>query len=254
MADAPRPVDRPSAFARFTHWLFHGLSDPVPDINDKIKAALSSDIDRDWWPPNNTTSAEDWDRFWRKQIEYKVVGFTDMFVADGALIDAMRANGLRSVLCVGAGLSMEPHALAVAGFDVAVLDLSPLVILAMAKTRPPAEHLTRFLEGREPRAGGSLAAVAGDLRDLALCPGPFDVIIERKTLQLFHEDRDGAMAAVIQRLAPNGLLFSHAHNGAWRPSEPRTHPLEAWFDERRWPRWRRGPIEGQVVEFLLTTG
>jgi hypothetical protein len=67
---------------------------------------------------------------------------------------------LRSILCVGAGISGEPHALAAAGFDAMV----------------PSE----FLEGR---------TVAGDLRDVTICPGPYDVIIERKTLQLFAEHR-----------------------------------------------------------------
>jgi hypothetical protein len=50
--------------------------------------------------------------------------------------------------------------------------------------------------------------VAGDLRDVTICPGPYDVIVERKTLQLFAEDeKSAAISAVAQRLGPRGIFF-----------------------------------------------
>jgi len=42
--------------------------------------------------------------------------FVDLFCDDGPLVDAMRVNGFSSILCVGAGISLEPRALAAAGF------------------------------------------------------------------------------------------------------------------------------------------
>jgi hypothetical protein len=77
-----------------------------------------------------------------------------MFVEDGALVDAMRANGLRTVLCVGNGISQEPKALARAGFAVTALDLSPLATDVAERAAPPDEFLAGLIGGRS----GSTAA------------------------------------------------------------------------------------------------
>ena len=77
-------------------------------------------------PPDDLHDPEAWDRYWRDQLEHDTL-LSDMFVDDGDLVDAMRAHDLKSVLCVGCGLSMEPHALVKMGFHVTVLDLSPMV-------------------------------------------------------------------------------------------------------------------------------
>jgi hypothetical protein len=59
-------------------------------------------------------------------MRHDVAGFVHMFCEDWELVGAMRANGMKTVLCVGNGISQEPRALAWAGFDVTALDLSPL--------------------------------------------------------------------------------------------------------------------------------
>jgi hypothetical protein len=67
-----------------------------------------------------------------------------------------------------------------------------------------------------------------------LCPGPFDLVLERRTLQLFagFNQLDAAMTAVANRLDDRGILFSHCHDGGWRPpAEPR-HVTRAWLMER----------------------
>jgi|SRR5215213_851866 len=70
------------------------------------------------------------------------------FVMTGDLVDTMHANGLNTVLCVGNGISQEPRALAWAGFDVTVLDLSPYAMKVASEATPPAELLAELVGGR----------------------------------------------------------------------------------------------------------
>jgi hypothetical protein len=71
-------------------------------------------------------------------MTHGVAGFVDLFCDDRPLVDAMRVNGFSSILCVGAGISLEPRALAAAGFQVTALDLSPFAIgIAQQATAPP---------------------------------------------------------------------------------------------------------------------
>ena len=74
------------------------------------------------------TDAAPWDEFWIEQVSSGMANFVDLFCRDGRLIDAMRANRLKTSRCAGSDISQEPKALALAGFDVTVLDLSPLAI------------------------------------------------------------------------------------------------------------------------------
>jgi 2-polyprenyl-3-methyl-5-hydroxy-6-metoxy-1,4-benzoquinol methylase len=67
-----------------------------------------------------------------------------MFCDERALIAAMSENGMKSILCAGNGISMEPRALATAGFDVVALDISPRA-LDIARSFPPSSQpLSRF--------------------------------------------------------------------------------------------------------------
>ena len=77
------------------------------------------------------------------------------------------------------------------------------------------------------RTGGSVECVCGDLTDATICPGPYDFVVERKTLQLFPEaERAAALAAVAARMSPRGVLFSHCHNGCWKPGQPLQHEVQ----------------------------
>jgi hypothetical protein len=208
------------------------------------------------FPPNTVTDAAAWDKYWQDQLEHEIAGIVHLFVANGRLVDTMRANGLRSILCVGNGISLEPHALARCGFHVTVMDLSPFSMEVARRTTAPAELLESLVEGRSAEEGGSLEFVAGDLADPNCCPGPYDVIIERKTLQLWpDQDRDAAMNAVANRLASKGIFFSQAHNGRWKPPEPRIHALADWFQRNGWQEGNYlVPFEGRTVWLYMTTG
>ena len=100
---------------------------------------VRADADRDvaWlFPPNTVSEAALWDDYWQAQVTHGVVGFTELFCDDAALVDAMRVGGLRTVLCVGNGLSHEARALAACGFAVTALDLSPWATEMAAQASP----------------------------------------------------------------------------------------------------------------------
>lgn len=203
-------------------------------------------------PRRSMTDPEVWDSFWREQFESGLAAMVDFLCRNGELVDTMRANGLRTVLCAGSGISHEPRALARMGFDVTALDLSPLAIRAASEISPPRALLDHIVEGRRGRRGGSVRFVTGDLCDSTICPGPYDVVIDRKTLQLYAEpDRVRAMRALADRLNSPGIFFSHSHRNA-----PARHGSPAdWFNREGWPRWQRGAkLSGRVAWFLTTSG
>ena len=175
-----------------------------------------------------------------------------MWVMDGELIDAMRVNGLRTVLCIGNGILYEPRALAWAGFHASALDISPLATEVASDDAPDEDLLAFIVQGRSGGLNGRLEYVVGDLCDPVCCPGPYDVVIERKTLQLWPDvERPMAMQAVVNRLAPRGIFFSQSHN----PRPPLRHTLEPWFASQKWEFWRRDmPLTGRVAWLYTTTG
>jgi SAM-dependent methyltransferase len=191
------------------------------------------------FPPSTLTDPEAWDEFWRRRFD---IGFgpaeCHMFAEPAEIAAVLAANGLRRILCVGSGPSHEPWVVARAGYDVTVLDLSPFAIQKAQESVPePSENL-RF--------------VVGDLMNPGLCPGPFDLVLERRTLQLFagFNQLDAAMTAVANRLDDRGILFSHCHDGGWRPpAEPR-HVTGAWLMDRGWRLYR--PQVQVIVMFSLS--
>jgi SAM-dependent methyltransferase len=247
---------------RLMKWLISppsGSTRSADTAPDGIAARKTTGPEDDFmWmcPPRTVTDAAAWDQYWKDQIKHGAAGLVHMFCRDGQLVDAMLGNGLRTILCVGNGVSQEPRALAAAGFAVTVLDLSPFAMAAGAGATPPEEALRGLLDGWELKPGGSLDWVAGDLRDTSLCPGPYDVIIERLTLQLFSEkERPSALEAVARRLSPKGIFFSHTHDGSWRPPKPRWHATQKWFTEQGWQEWTaQAPLIGRVVWTLTSTG
>ena len=117
------------------------------------------------------------------------------------LIEVMRQSGLRSILCAGSGASWQPLLLASAGFEVTVLDISQVAIYALGKRELPPEV-----------GGGPIrrpVCVIGDLLDTSLCPGPFDVVVERLAVQVIPEvNRGAALEALAARLGRVGILQS----------------------------------------------
>ncbi|MEZ5286753.1 MAG: class I SAM-dependent methyltransferase [Vicinamibacterales bacterium] len=215
------------------------------------------DDDFDWLqPPDTVEDAGRWDRYWQEHVGHGLAGLVHLFVDDGDLVDVMRATGLRRVLCVGNGVSQEPRALAWAGFDVTALDLSPLATATAAQATPPDAFLQGLVGGRSGSPGGAVNFVTGSLMDPACCPGPFDLVIERRTLQLWPDaGRAAAMRAVADRLAPTGIFFSHSHDGGWTPPAPRRHVTEPWFREQGWPITREpAHVTGRIAWLFTTTG
>jgi len=177
----------------------------------------------------------------------------DVANRDHLLIAMMLQHGLKTILCAGNGVSQEPRALANVGFKVTVLDLSPTAIRVAKVPRLDLDHFHRFC-GRDavPRFDGDLDFVVGDFLDRNVCPGPFDVIIERRTIQRFpEEERPAALEALAARLSMVGIVVSHCNNPDYRQS--RFHPSESWFRARNWTMWDGVPGEtltGQVAWLL----
>ncbi len=218
---------------------------------------VESPDDLSWmFPPCTVVDFAAWDRYWHDQLSHGVAGFVHLFCDDGELVDVMRANGLKTVLCVGNGISHEPRALAWAGFDVTALDLSPFATDVARGAAPPDELLARLVGGRSGGLNGNLEFVVGDLCGAECCPGPYDVVIDRKTLQLYPDvDRPIAMQAVANRLASPGIFFSQSHDGSWKPPAPRKHAAESWFVSNGWEFWRGDtPLTRRVAWLLTTTG
>lgn len=208
------------------------------------------------FPPTTLVEPAAWDRYWRDQLSHGLAGLVHMFCDDGHLVDAMRANGLKTVLCVGNGISQEPRALAWAGFDVTALDLSPFATEVARRAAPSEEFLARLVGGRSGGLNGHLEFVVGDLCEAACCPGPYDLVIDRRTLQLYPDaDRPIAMQAVANRLGSRGIFVSHCHDGCWKPRAPRRHALEPWFRAEGWQFYRGDtPLKTRVAWLSVTTG
>ena len=226
------------------------------EVGPRSPSARVVENDRYSWRelPISLVDPDPWDRFWYERIRHGFGDFVHLFCDDGELVDTMRANGLNTVLCIGNGISQEPRALAWAGFDVTALDLSPYATEVASKVTPPDEFLAKLVGGRPGGLNGRLQFVTGNLCDAECCPGPYDVVIDRLTLQLFSDEyKPKTLQTVANRLAPRGIFFSQSHNGGWKPPEPCIHANEWWFRAEGWPIWRSGGQLTTRVAWLLTT-
>ena len=221
---------------------------------------LDEDEELRWLdPPENPEDVDAWDRYWTEQIAHGLgPPLFDMFCHDHALVTIMNDEGMRRILCAGNGISQEPRALAAAGFEVVALDLSPRATEIARSAELPAEYLQHFIAPATLRPGGHVDFVVGDIRDSTVCPGPFDVIIERRTAQLYFNHAIGTILKSLEdRLDSNGILLSHCHDGAWKPPAKRRHFTEPWFEQNGWTFWsgdfRKKP-SGRVVWLCRTTG
>ena len=218
------------------------------------------DTDMSWLdPPTDPLDTNAWDRYWMEHIEHGLgPPVFDMVFDDRDLVSVMNEHGMRTVLCAGNGISQEPRALAEAGFDVVALDLSPRAVeIAKAFDLPP-EGFESFCDPEHRCEGGRLEFAVGDILDATAFPGPFDVVIERRTAQTFFgRDIGGVLSALSRRLDQSGIFVSHCHDGGWRPpAEPR-HYTAHWFEENGWEIWNGPPDSkppGRVAWLLTTTG
>jgi hypothetical protein len=207
-------------------------------------------------------SRDAWDEYWKNQLKFgpMEVSVNDGLSSNASLPGLLSQRGSRTILCVGNGLSSEPVALALHGFHVTALDISAVPAEVLGRTFRHPDHPVSRIPGFDlsaddsvtfgssglidpelcppmhrstdhpPRAGGSLSFVTGDLTNPQVCPGPFDVIIERRTLQLFQDqEQTAALESLEARLADRGTFVSQQHSGGWRPGDSRTHYAAAWL-------------------------
>src|SRR3954468_23731706 len=223
------------------------------------------------------TRTEVWDQWWKERgtsgklpmlpapmIEYDGRAY-DVANRDDLLIAIMTACGLRTVLCAGCGVSQEPRALARAGFDVTALDISAVAVEVAANDVLDSGGFFYFCGGHPQKAGGRLNFVLGDIFETSVCSGPFDVVIERRVIQVMpEEERPAALGALAQRLSGVGILLSLCLDDPFPPalgwvSDPGSglfHASESWFRRERWTIWDDAPIlplNGRVA-WLVRSG
>jgi len=232
--------------------LFQFSRAPAPEIDE--------DLDLDWlYPPKNSADVAGWDRYWSEQFAHGLgpVIF-DMVCNDHKLVTTMNHEGMTRILCAGNGISQEPQALAAAGFEVVALDISPRAMELAQSIRLDPQRLNHFFEPEMLRPGGQVDFVVGDIRNSEICSGPFDVVIERCTAQLYSASGvNTILDKLAERLDPNGILISHCHDGAWKPPAERRHFNRSWFQENGWTIWTGDPLNkpaGRVACLSVSTG
>lgn len=240
-------------------------------------------------PPTDMHNVSGWDDYWKsRMMEVEERQAADQRASDPALPALLERRGARTVLCVGNGLSEEPAALALCGFDVVALDLSPVVAtysrLSLSEHGHPLRRVPGFQLGDDgvvrfgapgpidptlcpsihqpaelaPQGGGSLRFVTGDLSSKLVSPGPFDAVIERRTLQHFREsDQVAGLERLAARLAARGTLVSQEHRVGKGPDFVNPHFAEAWLIEHGFSRYdARRPEENDAaprLAYLMNT-
>ena len=245
----------------------------------------------DLQPPRDVHDADAWDVYWKNQIKYGPMdqGLSDLMSSDERLIGLLMRRGVSTVLCAGNGRSTEAVSLALHGFQVTALDLSRVIASSFTEWLRNPEHRIHRIPGarvdgdaivfegegpipREmcpeihandthlPQRGGSLRYVWGDLAAADVCPGPFDAIIERRTVQLFPDaEKEQALDRLAARLAERGAFLSHMHDGGGGPNRHRPHHAREWARSRGFvmsfgedeETWQSAP---RVACVWMTTG
>ena len=155
-----------------------------------------------------------WDVWWKERLAAHTppIELCHLWEPIRPALPRMRAENARSVLSVGCGICLDLRAFAAAGLAVTGLDISSVAI-EYARTTVLGDRIQHFLDDADLRPGGTLELAHGDLFDSAQCPGPYDVVLCRSTIQYFHFDGrlPAAIAAIADRLAPSGLLIIGTH-------------------------------------------
>jgi hypothetical protein len=216
--------------------------------------------------------------------------FSDMMSSDPSLPGLLTRRGVETVLCAGNGLSTEALALALLGFHVTALDISAVpsevteqmlrneahalnqipgfsvgidAVVRFGRAAPIDPQLSPPIHrnpDRVPQGGGTLSLVTGDLTRADVCPGPFDAVIERRTVQLFPAaERIQAYERLEARLARRGIYVSQEHQGGWRPGQNRTHHAQEWltvhgFDLCRGAQADQQDVTERLAYLVFTTG
>lgn len=206
----------------------------------------------DWYPvPYDPSDIEGWNFFWRKLISSDGNNYGsydllyDILEESDRLIPELQKRGCKTILCAGNGIAMEPYMLAYLGFSVTALDISSQATKYLANFPITPQYVKNFCyfiseKGRESspiefsdrelkKIKSSVKFVTGDIFKPRYCPGPFDAIITRRTLQCFWKESGGektfqGIQALLDRLSPTGLLYFHGHNAYQMNQE-----IEKWI-------------------------
>jgi hypothetical protein len=158
--------------------------------------------------------AEYWNNYWQAKIASGAAQehFFYFEITD-QIVPLLRKLNLTKILCVGNGISLEAPALAYAGFQVDVLDISSAAITYLSNYQLTDKDLMNFYRADQYRPGGKIDYIVGDFTDINLCPGPYDLIITRRTLQYFTRNNFIAVInTLIARLNDGGVFINHSHN------------------------------------------
>lgn len=213
-------------------------------------------------PPKDVHDVAGWDEYWKGRLLESGAdhALADQRASDPALPALLGRRGTRTILCVGNGTSEEAAAFALHGFHVTVLDISPILATyfkySLAEGGHPLRRVPGFQLGEDgvlrfrgegpidprlcppihqsedyaPRGGGSLTFATGDLSRIAVCAGPYDAIIERRTLQHFREDEQlSALEKLIRRFAERGTFVSQEHRVGEGSDFVNPHFAEEWL-------------------------
>lgn len=225
-------------FGRFASQKTSAPREPTPIEEDAELAEIVALLS----PPTDRRNPAAWDDYWHRQLSTGLAGMYDMMIDDSHVIALSRKSDFRSALVAGNGISLEPRALAAAGFTVTAMDLSPFALQVAQKIDFADGQLASMIGESGTRPGGSVQYVAGDVFDASVCARPFDVIIERRTAQGYPDgEREAFLSALADRLSPEGILVSHCHDGSWRPGREPRHVTTDWFKAQGWSILERMP-------------
>jgi hypothetical protein len=215
-----------------------------------------------------------WDEWWRDRLARKdswgdvnngsEMPLVSLHSGPQGLAEEMVKFGLRTVLCAGNGVAREPRILAAAGCQVTALDISSVATAFAEAYREPGRG-EPLIRPELQRPGGRVEYVVGDLLDPMVCPGPFDVVVERRCVQWFGDhERAAALSALSRRLGEVGIFLSECLDYAFPPELGWSqqgvaglfHASEPWFQEHGWEigPYRLGPTLTGRVAWLRRVG
>jgi hypothetical protein len=119
------------------------------------------------------------------------------------------------------------------------MDVSPVAI-RLLKELDEKEGMSKNAnnEASLGQLSGRLDYVNANFMDTEICPGPYDVVIERRTVQLLPDAvRARALAALAARLNKPGILYSHCNDSNYGAGKKLFHASEQWFRAEGWLIW-----------------
>ncbi len=179
-------------------------------------------------PPKDPLNIAGWDRYWQYHLtEWETpLKLTHYFEVTKPLMSLIQKMGYTTALSVGCGISLEVRGFAAGGLHAIGLDASQVAIDYAAKCTLFTTYQDQFLEPHEHTPDGIVEFLVGNFLDPTVCPGPFDVIVSRGTIQYFHRLNmlDTALQSLANRLNATGILVIGTHGDI-----PAMEPITNWL-------------------------